>query len=69
LARCRQHLRARRFLQMRVRVLDRGARYVETAIYRDDYLDGLGRLFTYEPTERWAIDKDGRVHAHEGIGP
>lgn len=61
--------RARRFPQMRVRVSSRETRHVEAIIYWDGDLDGLRRLFTHEPAERWEIGQHGRVHGPEGIGP
>ena len=40
---------------------------VQTFIHWDGPLDELRRLFTYEPTERWNIDKTGFVYGSGGI--
>ncbi len=61
--------RARRFPHLRVRVAAPESRYVKAIVYWDGDLDGLRRLFTHEPAERWAIAKHGLVHGAEGIGP
>lgn len=61
--------RARRFPQMRVSVVQRGEVEVEALIYWDGDLDGLNRLFSYEPRARWAIGPNHMVQMPEGIGP
>jgi hypothetical protein len=55
---------------MRVRVAGRDGNVdVETMVYWDGDLDRLRLLFTYEPTERWNIDKNGLVYGPAGIDP
>jgi hypothetical protein len=61
--------RARRFPQLRVRVMSREHHYVMAIVYWDGDLEGLSRLFTHEEDERWEIGKHGLVHNPEGIGP
>jgi hypothetical protein len=62
--------RARLFPQLRVRVRpDRGNHYVGALVYWDGDLDGLDRLFTHDPSERWEIGQHGLVHSPAGIGP
>lgn len=61
--------RARRFPQLRTRVIGCDHHYVKVIVYWDGYLEELDRLFTHEPAERWEIGKHGLVHAPEGIGP
>jgi hypothetical protein len=61
--------RSRLFPHLRVRVLSSGERDVKTIIFWDGDPDGLRRLFTHEPAERWDISGDGLVHTPQGIGP
>ncbi len=61
--------RSRLYPHLRVRVVDSGDEYVRTIIHWDGDLDGLRRLFTYEPAERWEIGEHRLVHASAGIGP
>ena len=61
--------RARLYPQLRVRVSRSDHSHVLAVVYWDGDLEGLGRLFTYETTERWEIGEDGLVHSPAGIGP
>jgi hypothetical protein len=60
--------RARLYPQMRVRVSVVDNRDVGTMVYWDGDLEGLRRLFTYEPAERWNIAAENQlVYAPAGI--
>lgn len=59
--------RSRDHPQLRVRVVRARVDDVETFVYWDGGPEELRALFTYEPTERWNIDKTGFVYGSPGI--
>jgi hypothetical protein len=61
--------RARLYPQMRVLIVGRSDEYMTVLVYWDGDLEGLRRLFTHEPSERWEIGTGGLVQMPSGIGP